>query len=422
MRPLPASMLLATVLALAVAAPAGAFWRPAVTLARGANAFQAEAAQGPDALLAVAWMRQPSASRLVRAEVARARGAGRFGRPIALDDSSHLIASPSLAFEPGGRLDVAWQRHMRTNHGIVLRSVERDGSVGRLQQLTGGGESAYEPRFSGRFGEDPWLGWSRRTPPVWFTQVSGGRTSAVLRPPGGGVFDTTLAVAPDGGLLLTWAERGVWASYKPPGAAGFSTAMRISTGGEMARSPQAAFLPDGRAAVVFSQHDGDGYALRAAVGPPDALSAPVALTGTGESAFVQSLAALPSGELDVGYVSRPVGTRSNARSGTPRLVRVGAGGRPVGAILTLDGQRSSGLRLAADASSGGYAVWIASGQVRGRRLAPGGILGTPRRLTSRGETASQLSLAAGAPSNDALVAWTTSHGAVRAARYAAAAG
>lgn len=418
MRRLPASLLLATVLALAVAAPASAFWRPAVTIARGTAAFQAAVAQGPDGLLAVTWMRQPSTSHLVRAEVARARGAGRFGRPIALDASSHLIASPSLAFEPDGRLDVAWQRHMRTNHGIVLRSVERDGTVGPLQQLTGGGESGYAPMFSGRFGEDPWLGWSRRTPPVWFTRVSGGRTSDILRPPGGGVFDTTVAVAPDGGLLLTWTDRGVWASYKPSGA-GFSPAVRVSRGGSVALSPQAAFLPDGRAAVVFAQHDGDTYVLRASVGAPDALGTPVTLTDAGESASVSSVAALPSGELDVAYVSRPPGTRGGAQSGTPRLVRVGADGRPAGPILTLDGQRSTRLRLAADAGSGGYAVWIASGQVRGRRLAPGGILGRPWRLTSRGETAWQLSLAAGAPSNDALVAWTTNHGAVRAARYTA---
>jgi hypothetical protein len=420
-RAIPLTVVLAS---LAAAAPAGAAWQPAQTLARGSAAYTPATASGQGGRFAVAWLLGNS-RRIV--QVARMGGSGRFGAPLTLDASTSSVDDPALAFEPDGRLDVVWRRAVRlpgrtgsgsANHRLWYRRVATSGALGQIEHLTGAGESAYDPLFAvAPAGADPVLTWSRRTDPSWTANFVRGHAVDRRRLPGGGIFDTFAAQSADGGVLLTWIDNGVKAAYRPAGSTSFGPTVRIASG--TTRDPRPVFYGD-RMAVAFSRYEGGTYRLRVAVAPAGgAFAASHTLTGADETALNAVPVGLAGGELEIPYVSRAAGAPGYSRAGAIRMVRVDADGAQIGAARLLDRTAKSAVSLhaAADGTSGAFAAWWAGDQVRAVRIAPGGIVGTMRRLTSGDERASrQLSLSAGVGA-EAVVAWTTNGGAARAAAY-----
>lgn len=413
------------------AAGASAAWQPAQTLGRGSAAGRPVTAQGPGGRIAAGWTLRSStprsATRLM--QVARAGPAGHFGAPLTLDRTAHSLDDPAIAFEPDGRLDAVWRRFVALpgrrnggNHRLWYRRLATSGALGEIEHLSGAGESAYDPLFATRPGEDPVLTWSRRTPPSWVARFAGGHAIDRRRLPGGSIFNTRAAVGGGGGVLLTWRQAGVRAAYRPAGSTRFDPPVQVPGGEGDVLDPRPVFTGTGRMAVAFSRRVAGSYRLRLAVAPAGGRFAPAEeLTGEAETALRPRPVALAGGEIDIAYLSREPGLSGRVRAGVMRLVRAsGETGAKVGGARLLDrnATRARSLEAAADAGGGGFAAWWLDGQVRAVRFAPGGLIGAMRRLTSRGERASEsLSLSAGATTGDALVAWTTERGAVRAAVY-----
>jgi hypothetical protein len=394
---MPSRTLLLALLALAVApsGAAAASWSAPQALTRAGDAFSPALANGTNGGVAVAYVRQLGATE--RVELRNGTLGGTLRAPVVLDSSQHAIFEPAVTINFDGRSVVAWRRYLDGNHRVRATSVRRDGHVGPVRALSGGGESAYAPAFLPSADGQVYLGWPRRTFGQFVPFANGSFepfTSSAFAAIGD---EPVAAVDSTGTIVLVWGAGGqVMAATGRPGGE-FSTPSVLAAAG---RDPQVTVLADGTVVAAWTTDAGIVAASRP---PGGGFGAPVTVVDGATTAA--RIIASPGGEVMVAYVD---GSRQlRLQRLTPALARVGA-------VFDLGaGEETLGVTLARDGSAV-FAAWTerATGAVHARRLAPGGIFGPPRTLAPR-------SLLRGHPPATAAgaVAWVNGGGTLLLSRY-----
>lgn len=387
----------AALVALAVA-PSGApaaTWSAPQALTRAGDAFSPALANGTNGGVAVAYLRQLGGAS--RVELRSGTLSGTLRAPVVLDTSTHAIFDPAVAMNFDGRSVVAWRRFFEGNHRVRATSVRRDGRVGPVRQLSGGGESAYEPAFPLSADGQIYLMWPRRTFGQ-FAPFANGAFQPLTSSPGAAIgASPAAAVDSTGAIVLVWTAGGqILTATGRPGAA-FSAPTVLAAAGS---DPQATVLPDGTVVAAWTTAAGIVAAARPAGG---GFGAPVTVVdGTATGARI---IASTAGEVMVAYVDSSRQLRLQRL--TPALARIG-GVFDLGA-----GTETLGVALARDPSAV-FAAWTerVSGAVHVRRLAPGGIFGVARTIAPR-------SLLRGHPPATAAgaLAWVNGGGTLLLSRY-----
>jgi hypothetical protein len=272
--------------------------------------------------------------------------------------------------------------------------VRRDGHVGPVRRLSGGGESAYAPAFLPSADGQTYLGWPRRTFGQ-FVPFANGSFQPFSSSPFAGVGNQPVAaVDATGTIVLAWSAAGVMTAQARPGEA-FST----PSDAVAADHPQMAVTPGGTVIAAFTDFGLIGAAARP---PGGEFGSPVGVVG--DPTIAWRIIGGPGGEVLVAYVdeSRHLWLQRL----TPALSRVGP------RIALGVGDETSGVALARDGSAV-FAAWTvrSTGAVRVRRIAPSG-LGPVRTLAPR-------SLLRGHPPTTAAgaVAWVNGGGTLLMSRY-----
>jgi hypothetical protein len=389
-------VLAALLLAVAPSGAAAATWSAPQALTRSGAAFSPAVANGTNGGVAVAYLRQLGGAS--RVELRNGTLSGSLRAPVVLDSSTHAIFDPAVAINFDGRSVVAWRRFFEGNHRVRATSVRRDGHVGPVQRLSGGGESAYEPVFLPSADGQTYLGWPRRTFGQ-FVPFANGAFQPFVSSPGAAIGNSPVAaVDSTGTIVLVWTSGGqvLTATGRPGGAFSAPAKVLAAPGGD----PRITVLPDGTVVAAWTTAAG----VVAATRPPGGdFGAPVTVVGTAVSDA--QIIASAAGEVMVAYVD---GARHLLLQRlTPALARVGTP-FDLGA-----GAETLGVALARD-NSAVFASWTerSSGAIHVRRLAPGGILGTVRTIVSR-------SVLRGHPPATAAgaVAWVNGGGTLLMSRY-----
>jgi hypothetical protein len=392
---MPSRTVLLALLALA-AAPSGAAaatWSAPQALTRAGDVFSPALANGTNGGVAVAYLRQLGSTDRVELRNGTLRGTLRA--PVVLDSSTHAIFDPAVTINFDGRSVVAWRRYFEGNHRVRATSVRRDGHVGPVRRLSGGGESAYAPAFLPSADGQTYLGWPRRTFGQ-FVPFANGRFQPFSSSPLAGIGNQpAAAVDSTGTIVLAWGPFDVMTAHARPGGP-FSTPRDLAVG----EQPQTAVTPDGTVIVAFREFDLIGAAAR----PPGGEFG-TAVGIVDEPTIAARIIGSPGGEVLVAYVDES--QHLWLQRLTPALARVGA---PI-ALGGSDDTRD--VALARDGSAV-FAAWTvrSTGAVRVRRIAPGGIIGPVRTLAAR-------SLLRGrAPATAAgAVAWVNGGGTLLMSRY-----
>jgi hypothetical protein len=379
--------------------PAGALcasWSAPQTLTRSGEVFGPALANGTNGGVAVAYVRDLRGSH--RAELRNGTLRGTLRAPVVLDRSTHFVFDPVTAIATDGRAVVAWLRYLDGNHRVRATSVRRDGHVGSIRTLTGGGQSAYEPGFVPAADAETYLGWTRRA----FAQAvpfAGGPFAPYFTLPFTGIGGSPVrAVDTTGTMVAVWTtpDRRVLTSQARAGEA-FSPPQQLAVDG---RAPQITAAPDGTIVAAWRTATGVAAAVRSDGGtfgaPVTVVAGPVPVAHVTASAAREVLVTWVDADRHL------------------RLQRFTPGLQPVGAQVELGaGDETSDVALARDPSAV-FAAWSArgSGAIRVRRIAPGGIIGVPRTIASR-------SLLRGSPPATAAgaVAWVNGGGRLLMSRY-----
>lgn len=394
---MPSRAVLLALLALAVApsSAAAASWSAPQALTRAGDVFSPALANGTNGGVAVAYLRQLGGTS--RVELRNGTLSGSLRAPVVLDSSTHAIFDPAVTINFDGRSVVAWRRFFEGNHRVRATSVRRDGHVGPVRQLSGGGESAYEPAFLPSADGQTYLGWPRRTFGQ-FVPFANGAFQPFASSPGAAIGNSPVAaVDATGAIVLVWTSGGqVLTATGRPGSGFGATRVLAAAGAD----PQITVLSDGTVVAAWTTAAGIVAATRPSGGD---FGAPVTVVdGAANGARIIASAA---SEVMVAYVD---GARHLLLQRlTPSLARVG-GPFDLGA-----GAETLGVALARDGSAV-FASWTerSSGAIHVRRLAPGGIFGPARTLAPR-------SLLRGHPPTTAAgaVAWVNGGGTLLMSRY-----
>jgi hypothetical protein len=388
-------LLACVALALAPSAASAASWSAPQALTRAGLVFSPALANGTNGGVAVAYVRQ--LGRTERVELRNGTLRGTLRAPVVLDSSQHAIFDPAVTINFDGRSVVAWRRFFEGNHRVRATSVRRDGHVGPVRALSGGGESAYAPAFLPSADGQVYVTWPRRTFGQFVPFANGAfqpftstRFAAIANEP-------VAAVDSTGTIVLVWESgRAIMTATGRPGGA-FSAPRELAADG---RAPRATVLPDGTVVAAWTTSAGVVAASRPSGGD---FGAPVTVVdgGASEARIIASAA----GEVMVAFVDPSRQLRLQRL--TPALARVG-GVFDLGA-----GDQTLGVALARDPSAV-FAAWSerSTGAVRVRRLAPGGIFGVRRTIAAR-------SLLRGHPPTTAAgaVAWVNGGGTLLMSRY-----
>jgi hypothetical protein len=394
MRPRTA-VLAVLLLAVAPSGAAAATWSAPQALTRSGDAFSPALANGTNGGVAVAYLRQLGGASRVELRNGTLRGTLRA--PVVLDTSTHAIFDPAVTINFDGRSVVAWRRFFEGNHRVRATSVRRDGHVGPVRRLSGGGESAYAPAFLPSADGQVHLSWPRRTFGQ-FVPFANGAFQPFVSSPGAAIGNSPVAaVDSTGAIVLVWTAGGqVLTATGRPGAA-FSAAKVLAAPGS---DPQITVLPDGTVIAAWTTAAG----MVAATRPPGGdFGGPVTVVDGAASAA--RIIASAAGEVMVAYVD---GARQLLLQRlTPALARIGAS-FDLGA-----GTETLGVAFARDPSAV-FAAWTerSSGAIHVRRPAPGGIFGPPCTIAVR-------SLLRGHPPATAAgaVAWVNGGGTLLMSRY-----
>ncbi|HEY5199036.1 MAG TPA: hypothetical protein VIJ51_18600 [Solirubrobacteraceae bacterium] len=374
-------------------------WSATRTATSAGNSFEPVATVGGGNRLAIGWVRQLGGQN--RTEIREGTPAGGLrSAALVLDSSAHLVDSPALAFlDHRGTLAVAWRRYLDGNHRIRGSIVSPSLTAGPTAGLSGGGESAYSPTFihSPASFETVALGWSRRT----ISQLANVTTAGFASPailPGAPIFGrvaaydgagTQVAVSTNGAEILD--------SERPAGAAAFAPAKPIAAAPN-AEQLTSASTPSGSVVAVWSQ---DGT-LMASVRPAGGVfPAPVAIAPAGEDPRDITVTANSANEILVAYLPSVGG----APTGALRILRLGPGGAPVGAPITLASASVRSAPTLATDTSAAFVGWSSGGVVHVVRISPGGIVGTVRSLAGR--IVGGAPTLAGMPSFGAVATWAS---------------
>jgi hypothetical protein len=394
---MPSRTVLLALLALALvpSGAAAASWSAPQALTRAGDVFGPALANGTNGGVAVAYLRQLGSTQ--RVELRNGTLSGTLRAPVVLDSSTHAIFDPAVAINFDGRSVVAWRRFFEGNHRVRATSVRRDGHVGPVRQLSGGGESAYEPTFLPSADGQTYLMWPRRTFGQ-FAPFSNGTFQPLTSSPGAAIGASPDAAADlTGAIVLVWTAGGQVLTATGPPRAAFSAPTVLAAAGS---DPQVTVLTDGTVVAAWRTAAG----IVAATRPPGgAFGAPVTVVD-GAASGARIIASAAS-EVMVAYVDGARHlllqrlTPALARVGTP--FDLGAGAETLGVALARDG-------------SAVFASWTerTSGAVHVRRLAPGGIFGPARTIAPR-------SLLRGHPPATAAgaVAWVNGGGTLLISRY-----
>ena len=391
----PRTVLLAVLaLALAPSAASAASWSVPQALTRSGDVFQPALANGTNGGVAVAYLRQLGST--TRTELRNGTLRGTLRAPVVLDSSTHAIFDPAVAINFDGRSVVAWRRYFDGNHRVRATSVRRDGRVGSVKQLSGGGESAYEPVFPPSADGQVYLTWPRRTFGQ-FVPFAGGVFQPFTSSAGAAIGNEPVAaIDATGAIVLVWESGGkiMSATGRPGGS--FSAPAQLAAG----HAPQATVLREGT--VVAAWHSDSG--IVAAARPSGGAFGAAVTVATGTTLAMHVIASA-AGEVMVAYVD-PARHLWLQRL-TPALARVGS------PFDLAPGQQTVDAALARDPSAV-FVSWSEreSGAIHVRRLAPGGIFGSIRTIAPR-------SLLRGHPPATAAgaVAWVNGGGTLLMSRY-----
>jgi hypothetical protein len=399
-----AGLLLAA--ALTTPSVAAAAWTPPAAATRAGQAFGPAVAVGVRKQLTVAWVRTLHGRQRVELRRGTVDG-GLRGPALVLDRSTHFVQAPVLIPVGGdGAVAVAWLRYTpqtgsnRGNHRLRGVIIAADGSMGPVRNLSGGGESAYDPSFAAGGDGRVVLAWSRRT----FSQVADVTADgfdAVVRLGGAPIFGPFVAIdgmgAEVAARFLTTPGSQIFEADRPPGATAFGPD-RVAAAAVSGRDIRVVGLRSGAVIATWTQ---TGGAIMAALRPPGgAFGPPVQVIEESERPRDVTVSDDAAGEILVAYRRGAPGEGH----GVLRFVRLTADGASVGARrdITLDGGTSAPV-LAADGTSGAFFGWSVRGLLRVRRFAPGGIGGTTVTL---GRSDDRLAPAlAGKRTMGAVVAW-----------------
>lgn len=379
-------LVIAVIVVLIGAAPAQATWTSPDAATRAGRSVDPSVALDRAGHLVVGWTRRLRGVNRVELRQGTGRQGLRGESTIVFGDAEHAAHLADLAFtgEPGSPVAVLFQRYAGRSHRAALGIVPVGGRVPTsVQTLSGGGESAYAPRFAG---EGPTAFWSRRT----FAQAAdvhaGGAGAIRSLPPGVGAMPT-VARQPDSTLLVAWVDGGDLrlVRVRPDGTIGPVTG--VEDDGGYARDPRLAVRRDGTAHLVWLATAGDGNAVRAAVvDAAGTAGRSVKVAGAEQGARDPEVAVSATGEGIVAWLSTGSGSGSGAAAGIVRLQRLTATGAPVGPgrRLSPNGVRTLDVRLTAGDPGSAFAAWAHLGRgadpVHVRRIAPAGILGHLTRL------------------------------------------
>ena len=401
---------------LAVPGDAMAGWGAPETLTRSGSAYGVSVAAGVQGDAAVAYIRSLHGQN--RAEVRRGSVRGTLAAPVVLDTSSRLMDTSAVAFGSDRRAYVARRRFVEGNHRVWGASVDRNGRVAGRSRITGGGESAYGPRFALPSGAEPLLFWGRRT--FAGAALATNAFYERLRSLPGPSVEVSMTVAADGTVIAAWTTGGAGFGSqlaRPQGT--WSPPQRLSDPaiGQVVSPPQLTVDPDGTVLAAWTTSSARGVAVDLAVRPPgtSAFGASTRVVDPSVRARSVQITGTASGEVLLAYVAA-----ANGLSGPVNLVRLRPSGEVAGrAVLSPPGESTREVSLRADGVSATFAAWTESGPrhgaLRAVRIAPGGIIGSVRTLAG---TAIGPPALAGLPNAGALLAWASpADGRVRLARY-----
>ena len=387
LRRLLAPVTLVALLAPATAGAAG--WSADRAQTRAGTAGAVHAAGGNGDRVALGWSRRLGRVQRAELRLGRARS-GLGGAPIVLDSSPNSVEAPLPAYIRGGSFAIVWRRYYRPTHRLRLTTVDRHGRRGARINLTTTGESAYDPRWvAGPVGA---LIWSRRTRADAIEFVPTGFRG--VRLPVSALSEPGAAGGPDGLATVSWVDEGR-VLVADRGADGFGPATVVAAGAVDAT--RVVRLPGGATLLFWRQDEDLIVAARPAGG---SFGAPRrVLASTTDAAQV---AVTRTGEV---LVVAPTGNRSFV--GELRLARLGVDGTPLGPQRSLGSGRHAAL--VADGTGSAFVAWTGESSARSvlaRRVAAGGILGPPRVLAARTDSASRPALAA-TREGGAVAAWIT---------------
>jgi hypothetical protein len=394
---MPSRTVLIALLALAIvpSGAAAASWSAPQALTRAGDAFSPALANGTNGGVAIAYVRQLGGTE--RAELRNGTLRGTLRAPVVLDSSQHAIFDPAVTINFDGRSVVAWRRYLDGNHRVRATSVRRDGHVGPVRALSGGGESAYAPAFLPSADGQVYLRWPRRTFGQFVPFANGGFqpfTSSAFAAIGD---DPVAAVDSTGAIVLVWSAGGhlMTATGRPGGE--FSAPSQLAAAG---RDPQVTVLPDGTVVAAWTT---DAGVVAASRPPGGGFGAPVTVVDGAVSAA--RIIGSAAGEVMVAFVD--VSRQLRLQRLTPVLARVGAVFDLGAGDVTLD------VALGRDPSAV-FAAWTerSTGAVRVRRIAPAGIIGPARSLAPRSLLRGHAPAAAAG-----AVAWVNGGGTLLLSRY-----
>jgi hypothetical protein len=236
---------------------------------------------------------------------------------------------------------------------------------------------------------------------------------SVLRPGGERIDlpsagrDARVAIGAGGEIVAAWTQdaRLLVAVASPGGA--FGAPVALGTSGSP-REPLLAAGADGRVLVAWLAAASGRTAIEgASLTPGGGFSATIPLVAPDARAPV--LAAASNGELVLAYLDASGPTRAGhvgTDRGILRLARLRPDGTPIGRPLRISGplERTSGAGVAVD-PSGVQVVWATTASVRARRVAPGGLRGRVRVLSSTGVDGAAVPAVAGGSSGGVAAAW-----------------
>jgi hypothetical protein len=230
-----------------------------------AGAGNAPAATDPDLAVdpsgnaSFAWVRSDGTKNLIQERQRSANGTlsdGQF-----LSAFGQTAGAPQVAVAPNGTATFVWHRFNGSNFIIQTRSRAPDGALSAVQNLSPGGQSAFDPQVAVDSNGNASFVWHRFNGTDDIVQarrrLANGTLEATqnLSAAGGSASEVRVAVAPDGAASFAWLRfdgTNDFAQTRRRFANGTLGGVRtLSAAGENAESPQLAVDPNDNASFVW---------------------------------------------------------------------------------------------------------------------------------------------------------------------------
>jgi hypothetical protein len=196
-----------------------------------------------------------------------------WGQAELIETGSGNAYDPNIALDTHGNAFAVWQQHDGTSYRVWANRYDRSAGWGKAELIeTGSGNVNYPEIALDSEGNalSVWRQRNGKTNNIWanrYDRSAGWSKAALIETNSGNADCPKVALGPDGNGVAVWqqhdgADSSIWIN-RYDGDKGWRGAELIEKEAGNAINPNVAVDKDGNAIVIWQQHDGATYRIRA---------------------------------------------------------------------------------------------------------------------------------------------------------------